>query len=223
LITLPPTARFLFDLDGTLVNSSPLHDRAFREALAQRAPELLPVFDYEAAKGKTTSEAFRALGIANPGDVAELTRLKQGLFRALVKGGELEPIAGARELLSLLRAASHVLYLVTSGSRVSVTMTLEATTLAGSFAGIITSDEVQRGKPDPAPFLTCLRRFAIDPTSALAVEDAPNGITSAREAGLSVIGVNNQAVASLADLYFPTLNELAEWVIEQKERRGLVV
>lgn len=222
MITLPPKAGFLFDLDGTLVDSSPLHDRAFRETLARHAPESLPGFDYEAAKGRTTSEAFRALGIVESGEVARLTGVKQGLFRAMVKGGELEPIPGARELLSVLREAGHVLYLVTSGSRVSVTMTLEATALAGSFAGIITSDDVRRGKPDPAPFLTCLTRFALDPTSALAVEDAPSGIASARAAGLPIIGVSIQAAASLADLYFPTLNELTEWVMNQRGGRGLV-
>ncbi len=59
MITLPPKAGFLFDLDGTLVDSSALHDRAFRETLAWYAPESLPGFDYEAAKGRTTSEVFR--------------------------------------------------------------------------------------------------------------------------------------------------------------------
>ncbi len=154
--------------------------------------------------------------------MARLTAFKQGLFRDMVKGGELGPIPGARELLSLLREADHLLLLVTSGSLASVTMTLEATGLAGSFAGIITSDDVRRGKPDPAPFLTCLTRFAIAPTSALAVEDAPSGIASARAAGLPVIGVNNQAAASLADLYFSGLIELTEWVMNQTGGRGLV-
>ena len=54
---------FLFDLDGTLLDSSSLHEKIFREVLTDDAPRFLERFDYESLKGKSTTESFRALGI----------------------------------------------------------------------------------------------------------------------------------------------------------------
>jgi beta-phosphoglucomutase-like phosphatase (HAD superfamily) len=67
---------FLFDLDGTLVDSNACHERAYLEALRSRLPELVPRFSYEACKGRRTRDALRALGI-DDGLAAELTEAKQ--------------------------------------------------------------------------------------------------------------------------------------------------
>ncbi len=123
-------------------------------------------------------------------------------------------------MLAALRDAGHGLYLVTSGSRGSVSLSLAATGLDGFFSGSVTSDDVTHGKPHPAPFLYCLERFSLGPGTALVVEDAPSGIASARAAGLPVVAVNNPAAAPLADLYFPSLPDLTIWAIQQRRGQG---
>ena len=221
-MTLRRPSHFLFDFDGTLVDSSSLHDRAFRRVLSEYDPRLLAGFDYEAVKGKSTREALLTLGIPDPEPLSRLTGEKQRLYRAAVEGGQLESIAGAGELLTSLRDGGHRLFLITSGSRDSVLMSLRATNLHHWFEGVITAEDVQHAKPAPDAFLLCLNRYGLSPDRAVVVEDAPSGVAAARAAGLSVIGVNNPAVLELADLFFATLGEFKDWSEAQGHERELV-
>jgi HAD superfamily hydrolase (TIGR01509 family) len=207
-LCLRGATRFLFDLDGTLVDSSALHDHAYRRVLAEHAPWLLAGFDYESVKGKSTEDGLAAAGIRDPEALVRLAALKQLHYRAAVLGGQLEPIAGALELLTALRGRGHALYLVTSGSRGSVSIVMEATGLDVFFSGIVTASDVVNAKPAPDAFLLCLQRYSLAPEDCVVVEDAPSGVAAARAAGLAVIGVNNPAVSGLADLYFETLGEM---------------
>ena len=104
---------FLFDLDGTLVDSSPLHEAAFRAALGKGAGA---AFQYEHWKGMTTREVFLGLGY-DVDQALELTRVKQALYRQGVMAGETRLLPGALELLTSLCACGRTCYIVTSGSR----------------------------------------------------------------------------------------------------------
>jgi HAD superfamily hydrolase (TIGR01509 family) len=198
---------FLFDLDGTLVDSSALHERVFREVLADRAPHLLPGFDYESLKGKPTAESFRELGAA--GELLDdLAREKQHRYRAALQAGELRVMPGAREILELLAGLRKRLFVVTGGSRRSVATALDSTGIATFFEAAVTSDDVVRGKPSPDSFLFCLNQFGISNDDALGIEDSINGLKACQAAGLDVVIVNNPELqqtwqpsfAGLADL-----------------------
>jgi len=130
-----------------------------------------------------------------------------------VRDGQLEPIAGTFDLLEALRDSGHRLFLVTSGSRGSVMLALEATGLRGFFSGIVTSDDVEHAKPAADGFLACLNWFSLPPRRSVGVEDAPSGVTAARAAGLAVIGINNPVVSGLADLFFESPMEMRDWAL----------
>jgi HAD superfamily hydrolase (TIGR01509 family) len=196
---------FLFDFDGTLVDSSPLHERAFRRTLAKEAPRALRRFDYAALKGLTTRAAFIRLGIADDALLARCVALKQALYRTAVSQGRLKAYPQARAVLSAVIDHGRCNYLVTSGSAETVKLALETLGLAGFFAGIITDEDAAEGKPAPSPYLACLRRFGLQRSDAIAIEDAPSGVASARAAGLRVMGVHNAAIAQLVDFYFEDL------------------
>ena len=211
---------FLFDFDGTLADSAPLHAGAYRAALAVEAPAALAGFDYEPLKGLDTREAFQRLGVAGAERLQRCVERKRAAYRAAVRAGRLRACRGARELRAALRHAGVRGYLVTSGSAASVALALEQLQLSGAFAGIITSDDAARGKPAPDPYLECLRRYRLDAADSVAVEDAPSGVEAARAAGLRVIGVHNPAVAPLADRYFPTLDLLAAAIEAERGRQA---
>ena len=181
---------YLFDFDGTLVDSSPLHDWAFREVLQAERPDALAHFDYEQVRGRATTEVLRETGVTDPSELQRLTGLKQRRYQAAVREGRLRVLPGAPEVLAALSNAGHDLYLVTSGGRGSVELALDSTGLGRFFQGIVTASEVDRGKPAPDLYLEALRRFALQPDRCLAIEDAPSGAEAARAAGIDVVMVD---------------------------------
>jgi HAD superfamily hydrolase (TIGR01509 family) len=198
---------FLFDLDGTLVDSSALHEKAFRQVLHARAPECLDGFDYDLLKGKSTVESFRELGIAGQALEAALSE-KQGLYRNAVLAGELRLMPGAREILEFLQARGKQLFLVTGGSRGSVETALNATGIRAFFEGIVTAEDVEHGKPAPDCYLRCLEQFGLAADQAVGVEDSLNGVQACRAAGLEVILVSNQCSSVTVAAAFPGLIDL---------------
>jgi HAD superfamily hydrolase (TIGR01509 family) len=202
----------LFDFDGTLVDSSPLHAEAYRRTLENHRADLLGCFNYDRLKGKTTEDGFKSLGIADMETVGLLTAAKRRFFRDAVLEGRLATLPGAYELLSALAATGRRLFLVTSGSRASVSASLRACELATKFEGIIAAEDVDHGKPSPDGFLLCLRRFGLAAAASVVIEDAAGGIAAARAAGLAVSAVHNAALIGQADFYCPDLWALRKWL-----------
>jgi HAD superfamily hydrolase (TIGR01509 family) len=197
---------FLFDLDGTLVDSSHCHERAYRDALEAAPPELVRRFSYEACKGRRTRDALRALGV-DDGLVDVLTEAKQHSYREQVEAGRVVLLPFAREVLRFLSDRGSRLFLVTGGSKRSTEAVLAGLGIASWFEQIVTADDVANGKPAPDCWLACMERAAIAPSSALAVEDALSGIQSARAAGLDSIAINNPELAELPE-YAGTLEDI---------------
>jgi beta-phosphoglucomutase len=208
MFSTPPNA--LFDFDGTLVDSIPLHGEAFRAVLARVQPAALADFTYEQIKGKTTEAAFLSLGIADPAMLEDCVVEKRTLYREAVKAGRLVLLPGARRVLDVFRVLGRRLFLVTSGSAGSVHAALAFHNLADLFDGIVTDDKMLASKPAPDPYLACMARFALTPRDSFAIEDAISGVRSAKLAGLRVVGVNNPNIAELVDTFYPDLDALAD-------------
>lgn len=180
---------WLCDLDGTLVDSAPVHAAAFRAAIGELAPSALGSFRYDAHAGATTREVVAGLGVG--GDVAErLVRRKQRLYREYVEAGRVASFPGAGRLLDRLTSGGRTAYLVTSGSRGSVERVLAACSLGGYFSGVLTGDDAPSGKPDPAFYRHACERWSVDPDDAVALEDSEHGVASAVGAGLVTLQVN---------------------------------
>lgn len=198
---LADTTCYLFDLDGTLVDSSPVHERAYRHILGREHPALLPGFDYRAIAGRTTLDAFCGLGLTES-DARHCTLLKQSHYREAVAAGAVREMTGAKDLLAMLKTRGALIGVVTSASRASASRTLEVTGLAQHVGTLVAADDVAVSKPAAAPYLAALAQMQTDAAHAVAIEDAPSGIASARAAKLKVIGMHNQSVRALSDLYF---------------------
>jgi HAD superfamily hydrolase (TIGR01509 family) len=182
----------LFDLDGTLVDSSPAHARAFVETLAAGYPDLAAQFDYAKVAGMRTRDTFVSLGISGEAEVAALTRRKQALYRAAHDRGEVLLFPGAAEFVVRLQAEERRLFLVTGASRRSAQCILEVTGLLRYFSGMITADDVSRGKPAPEPYLDLLGKYRLERADSVAIEDGEHGVQSALAAGLDVVTVNSE-------------------------------
>jgi HAD superfamily hydrolase (TIGR01509 family) len=178
----------IFDMDGTLVHSDPVHLRAFATILA---PEGLSI-DEETYRstiiGRTNDAIFASLlphrSVAEHEDFADR---KEAAFRDLAS--DLRPLEGLMDLLDWAKAKGIKLALVTNAPRLNADHMLEAIDIGGRFDVEITIDDVERGKPDPLPYLTALRQLGVTADEALVFEDSPSGMKAGKAAGLFGFGV----------------------------------
>ncbi|MEU4512538.1 HAD family phosphatase [Nonomuraea wenchangensis] len=183
---------WLCDLDGTLLDSFPAHEVAFRQAIAELVPSRLAGFRYaEHAGASTAAVAARLAG--EPGVAERLARRKQELYREHVRAGRVRPFPGARLLLARLAARGRTAYAVTGGSRASVARALAAAGLADAFRDVLTADDVPVSKPDPEVYRLACRRWDVDPAEAVVLEDSAHGVAAALGAGLATLHVHTAA------------------------------
>ncbi len=178
----------IFDFDGTLADTTPLHAAAFSAVLG---PFGVPV-DYARIAGMRTHEALlmctRAAGIElREGLLAELVMAKQAHVRERI-ATELRPLPGVDAFLRAVRGRLP-LAIATSGSRTTVELSLTALGYAGWFDLVLCAEDVHHAKPDPEIFASILARTGCAPEDALVFEDAEAGFAAARAAGLAYVDV----------------------------------
>jgi HAD superfamily hydrolase (TIGR01509 family) len=177
----------IFDLDGTLADTSPIHARAFSTALAP----LGITVDYPRIAGLATSLAMERL-LAGAGQrthssqIAALVAAKRAAARTDL--ANVREVEGATAFIELA-GRHHRLALCTSAGHPTAEATLAALGLAGRFDPMITADDVASAKPSPEGFLAVLERAQVAPADALVFEDSDAGLTAARVAGLDAIRV----------------------------------
>ena len=186
----------IFDFDGTVADTSPLHAAAFEETLA---PLGVPV-DYPSIAGLKTSDAIRqcltAAGkMVSAKELDTLVSEKQSKVRQMIGKG-LSPLLGVDEFLRWARPR-YQLGMVTSGSRATVSLALASLGYETWFEPLICADDVQHAKPDPEGFLKLLEITGVTPNSALVFEDSAAGFSASRQAGLEFVDVNVEAWYSL--------------------------
>jgi HAD superfamily hydrolase (TIGR01509 family) len=211
----------VFDLDGVLLDSEQLWDKA-REQLARERGGRWHDQAQRDMMGMSSLEWSRymheTIGLPEPPE--EISREVVERLTALYRE-RLPAIPGAKEAVERL-AADYKLGLASSSNRELIDLALELLGVAHLFAATVSSEEVACGKPAPDVYLEAARRLGIEPARAAAVEDSQNGILAAKAAGMRVIAIPNrhfppdeQALAR-ADV---TLGSLAELTAEAAEPR----
>lgn len=178
----------IFDVDGTLSDTDPVHREAFTAFLEPHGIAVSHELFRAKFSGRTNAAIFAELF---PGrDTAELARFadeKEALFRHLAP--ELPPLAGLLDLLDWAQERGLKLAAVTNGPRINLEHAMEALGIRDRFEVLLAREDVERGKPDPMPYLTALGRLGIEASEAIVFEDSPSGIRSARSAGIFTFGL----------------------------------
>lgn len=188
----------VFDFDGVLVDSEPLHYESLRDTLAGYGVE---IDEDEYRESYVAYDDREALRIAferhrKPSDldsVERAARVKAGRFEAVISRVELLP--GVRELVDSL-AAEVPLAIASGALTAEIERILAGARLLEAFETIVGADQVPRTKPDPLPYAEAVARLGrrlpgLGPGDCLAFEDSIAGIASARAAGLRVVAVAN--------------------------------
>lgn len=182
-------AGILFDLDGTLVNTDPLHFQAWQEMLLTHGLEIDNLFYQTRISGRLNpiiiQDILPHLTLEQGEKFAED---KEARFRELAP--LLKPLCGLEKIIKWTKEHDLKRGLVTNAPRKNVDFLLEILELAEIFDAVFVAEEdVTEGKPAPAIYKLAIERFNITPELALAFEDSPSGIRSAVGAGIRTIGI----------------------------------
>ncbi|MEW2357987.1 HAD-IA family hydrolase [Spirillospora sp. NPDC029432] len=201
-LTLPCPA-VLFDVDGTLVDSTPLVERAARRWAAEY--DIDPDEFLSGAHGRRTSD--RIADFLPPERVRAATEHLDALEAADVAG--VTALPGARELLAAMDGLPWAM--VTSMDPAQLKARTEAAGIPLPEV-VVTASDVHVGKPDPAGYLLAARRLGVDPRACVVIEDAPAGVAAGRAAGATVVAVttsHDRSELTAADLIVPGLTPFA--------------
>jgi beta-phosphoglucomutase len=206
----------LWDLDGTLIDSSELHYEAWAEVMRELGRPLDRTV-FAQSFGSRNDRILRELLQVSGSDeeIRGLSQRKEQLYRDHVRTRGAPLLPGAADWLSRLKLAGWRQALTTSAPRENIDATLEPLGLRHHFDAIVSADDVGRGKPDPLVFLTAARDLGLPAARCVVVEDAPAGLEGARRAGMASIGVLSAHHASLeADLVVDSLEAIAPGAFE---------
>ena len=209
----------VFDFDGVLADSEPIHLRAYQETLEPLGRSLPREEYYARYLGYNDFDMFKALAAErkwslNDDEIESLIAEKGRIFEGLVAGGDhLYP--GAADAIVRL-AARYPLGIASGALRHEIEFALRAHGLDRHFRFIVASGDTPASKPAPDPYRKAAALHGADPSQCLAIEDSRWGIESAKTAGLWCIGITNtDPVAELldADAIITSLDELTPELI----------
>ncbi len=186
----------IFDMDGVIVNSEPLHERAFYQVmddLGYGQNHGIRVSDYI---GRTDAELWRDFMAKHqpPQPLEDLLALKRENVLNLLQ--EADPIfSGLPELLAKL-AARYPLAVASGSERPFIEAVLDLKDLRRFFPVVVNSAEVEQGKPAPDIFLRAARLLRVAPEECWVIEDSKPGVTAGLAAGMQVIAITNTHPAS---------------------------
>jgi beta-phosphoglucomutase len=198
----------LWDLDGTLVDSTELHWIAWRDTMAAEGVPITREM-FESTFGWKNDPILRRWLGDDAGEArkARLADEKERAYRAALKAEGVKPLPGAREWVERLHADGWKQAIASSAPLANIEAVLAVLDLGHDFEAIVSGDDVTTGKPDPQVFLLAAEKLGVPPARAIVVEDAAAGVEGARRAGMKCIGVN-PTLRLDADLHVKSLDEV---------------
>jgi len=196
----------VFDFDGVIANTEPLHFRALRDVLAEEAVALTEADYYGRYLGYDDVGAFGAIAADrgmqwDPGHVAGLVTRKSARLEAL-EGAASVLFPGASA--AIRRMAEECPLAIASGALRAESMhVLNREDLAGFFPVVVAAGDTPASKPAPEPYLRAVERMAaatgvaLAPSDCVAIEDSRWGLESARSAGLWTVGITHTYPADM--------------------------
>ena len=180
----------IFDMDGVIIDTEPIHHAAFFAHFAELG---IPVSEAEYATflGSSTRNVYQSLKASYqlPGNVEDLLLRKRSLFNDVFDTDlSLDLLPGVRPLLDDIRQAGLQLVLASSASKATIKRVFDRFGLAPYFAHVVSGEDFERSKPDPAIFLHAAALAETPVAECVVIEDSGNGVAAAKAAGIYCIG-----------------------------------
>ena len=179
----------LFDLDGTMLNSDPIHEAVFTELWTARGLPVPEGFYMEQVHGRLNVDVF-ADYLPDEPDPQGLSEWKEAQFRDRLPS-PYPATPGLETFLNHAQAQGWQLAVVTNAMRLNAEAMLGAIGLRDRFEVIVIGEECAHGKPHPLPYLTAMELLGETPETCIAFEDSPSGMRAAAASGAYSIGVRS--------------------------------
>ncbi len=208
----------LFDFDGTLVNSEPLHFRMWQQVLANYGVGLTVQQYQEYYAGVPTTlnavDMVKRFALSVPHDV--LSNAKKALTRAVVADSGFPLMPAVQETLAHFSRCGLKLGIVTGATRKNVDVILGVNSLDEYFSVIVSGEDISRNKPAPDCYLLAMEMLGVSKNECLAFEDTELGVRAAVSAGITCLAVPT-AMSSHHDFsnaagIFASLQQASAWV-----------
>jgi len=180
----------IFDMDGVICHTNPFHSEAFRIFFQKRG--FIPTEEEFALHmyGKNNRYIFSHF-LQRPVEGEELLRLedeKESLFREIYRE-KMSPLPGLMPFLTELKSAGYRLAVATSAPYPNLEMIIDGLNIRHFFDSILTSEDVQRHKPDPEVYIKSALNLGLKPEHCVVFEDSYSGVSAGLSAGAKVVGL----------------------------------
>ena len=199
----------LWDMDGTLIDSEELHWISWRNTMANEGIAITREQFLASFGQRNDSIIPQWLGAAaTPERIERIANAKEELYRHLIRRDGISPLPGVATWLHRLHRDGWLQVIASAAPRANIDAVLEALSATHIFQGIVSAEDVHRGKPNPEVYLVAAYRVGALPGSCIVVEDAAAGIEGARRAGMRSIGVTHDSNHLQADVVVESLDQL---------------
>jgi beta-phosphoglucomutase len=207
----------IFDLDGVIIDSEPIHAMAKRKSFEKYGFQV-PEEEFDEFVGESDLTVAEYV-VAHYGkgniSVQELIEDKQGEFRKLLPS--MKTIPGALEFLNQVSGRYKNIALVTSATPRNQELSLDKFGLEKYFHIIINVDDVENPKPAPEPYLKAIDTLSLPAEECLVIEDSISGVKAAHKAGCYVVALSasleeETLYTAGANRIFHSFGEIAEWL-----------
>lgn len=189
----------IFDMDGTLINSTKADFLAWKKIFDEFGETLNYQQYLDRYLGIKSAELMRSKFRLEGEELKDTLLRKLEYFKTIVEDNGIETIPYAIELVDNLKAEGYKLAVATSARRSKMEWVLKQLNLFDKFDVIVSGDDVKTGKPDPAIFLQTARLLGVKPDECLVFEDAVSGIRAAKSAGMKTVGITTTQDAERLD------------------------
>lgn len=209
----------IFDMDGVLIDSHPIHKKVWAQFLASLDRQVTEEELDFVLEGRKREEILRYfLGDLSVESIREYGKRKNRIYEETSR--DLKTISGVEEFLGALASAGIPMAVATSASFVRARDTLAALGILPRFTALVTGNDVVKGKPDPEVFVRAAERLCRDPHDLLVVEDAVSGVKAAKSAGMKCLGIavdgrSEKLRAAGADHVIPDYREFSLMQVQQ--------
>lgn len=188
----------IFDMDGVLVDSEPVHFESTVQVMAEFGCHFSKA-DNRQFIGSTDRVMFETLckrhDLREP--IEALIARRKACYLDLIRNGRLVWRDGIRELIHELGDRGHKLGLASSGLRRIIEYTLARGEIRHRFSAVVSADDIPTPKPSPEIYLEAARLIGVDPCACVAIEDTDVGVLAAKNAGMYTIAFPTETTAAM--------------------------